>query len=372
MTAEVLIMRQNGIILAGDKAETTPDNKSYITSKKIFNLANNYPAGMMINGYVDFEGIFIGDLIEEFKKVHDFKKIGNIEEIKNRFIEFLEKNTPYTSKKEYLNRKVDLFREEIEIEIQDYGFDEVINFHGRKEVGAYLKSISDFNSKFYDLIPADMDKTEWNFEMWRIFSDWLSYEGTGVIITGYNSYSYYPTFFEINIHCNDDGTLMYEEVDSRVDWEEPFIKVFAIKEEAYAFLTGVNEEFEGNVKETIEKLDTEFIHHLKNQLMSRNFDCENIEEIANICKLSIANKHKNINQSINKYKKESLQYTIESLEFLPQELLCNLADYLIQLTGLKQKIFSELETVSIETDVGLITKSEYFKWIKHDIETFKY
>lgn len=372
MTAEVLIMRQKGIILAGDKAETTPDNKSYPASKKIFNLANNYPAGMMINGYVDFEGIFVGDLIEEFKKVHDFKKIGNIEKIKNRFIEFLEKNTSYTSKMDYLNSKVDLFRDEIESEIKDYGFEEMINFHGRKDPATHIKSISDFDSKFHDLIPADIDKTEWNLEMWKIFEDWLSYEGTGVIIAGYNSDSYYPTFFEINIHCNDYGKLMYEEVDSRVNWEEPFIKVFAIKDEAYAFLTGINEDFEGNVKETIKKLDTEFIHNLKKQLMSRNFDCENIEEIANICKLSIDNKHENIDLSINKYKKESLQYTIESLEFLPQELLCNLADYLIQLTGLKQKIFSELETVSIKTDVGLINKSEYFKWIKHNIKTFKY
>ena len=103
MTAEVLIMRQNGIIFAADKAVTTPNDKSYTTSKKIFNLDKDFPVTIMINGHVDFEGVFIGDLIGEFKKENDFKEIGDIEKIKNRFIEFLEKNTKYTSKEEYID-----------------------------------------------------------------------------------------------------------------------------------------------------------------------------------------------------------------------------------------------------------------------------
>ncbi len=77
----------------------TTNGKSYTTSKKIFTLAEDFSSGMMINGYVEFEGIFIGDLIEEFKKECNIGKIGNIELIKN-FISFLEKNTAYTSKAE--------------------------------------------------------------------------------------------------------------------------------------------------------------------------------------------------------------------------------------------------------------------------------
>lgn len=53
-------------------------------------------------------------------------------------------------------------------------------------------------------------------------------------------------------------------------------------------------------------------------------------------------------------------------------ILCDLAEHLIKLTGLKQKISSELETVSIETDVSQITKSNNFKWIKRNSEKIKY
>lgn len=122
MTAEVLIMRQSGIIFAADKAVTTPNNKSYTTSRKIFNLDDHFPVAMMINGCTEFEKILISDLIGEFKKENNFKKIGDIEEIKNKFIEFLEKNTEYTTKEEYFNEKIEAFKDELREEISNYGF----------------------------------------------------------------------------------------------------------------------------------------------------------------------------------------------------------------------------------------------------------
>lgn len=139
MTAEVLILRQNGITLSSDKAVTTPSDKSYTNSEKIFNLAEDFPAAMMINGYADFEGIFIGDLIGEFKKENNFKNIGNIEEIKNRFVKFLEENTYYTSKDEYLTLKLNIFKEEIRTEIESYGFEDVMKFYGRKSISSSIK-----------------------------------------------------------------------------------------------------------------------------------------------------------------------------------------------------------------------------------------
>ncbi len=85
------------------------------------------------------------------------------------------------------------------------------------------------------------------------------------------------------------------------------------------------------------------------------------KKITSICN-SILNKESEfLSTSIEKYKIDALNITSESLEYLPHTILCDLAEYLIQLTGLKQKLFSELETVSIETDVELITKSKCFK-----------
>lgn len=90
------------------------------------------------------------------------------------------------------------------------------------------------------------------------------------------------------------------------------------------------------------------------------------------CKLAKGINKEPITKSVEKYKTDTLIYTSKSLEYLPNVLLCDLAEYLIQMTGLKQKIPSELETVSIESDTGLITKSNNLKWIEKNNERIKY
>ena len=56
---------------------------------------------------------------------------------------------------------------------------------------------------------------------------------------------------------------------------------------------------------------------------------------------------------------------------MPLPIICSLADYLIKITALKQKLSSELETVSSETDIAIVTKVNNFKWEKHGNVKFK-
>jgi len=53
---------------------------------------------------------------------------------------------------------------------------------------------------------------------------------------------------------------------------------------------------------------------------------------------------------------------------MPRQLLCDLADSLIKLIALKQKLSYDLETVSSENDIASITKSENLKWAKYTDE----
>ena len=53
---------------------------------------------------------------------------------------------------------------------------------------------------------------------------------------------------------------------------------------------------------------------------------------------------------------------------MPRQLLCDLAGSLIKLTALKQKLSYDLETVSSENDIAVITKSENLKWAKYTDE----
>ena len=194
----------------------------------------------------------------------------------------------------------------------------------------------------------------------------MLFEGTGVIFSGFDIEHDFPSFFEINIHCNDNGKIVYEEVDSRVNCKDPYLKVFAINEEAYTFITRVNSNFEEELKEYVFKSNSVVIENITRLLEKENID--DIDKIIDICNIVLNEGYSDLNEFITNYKMSAIEFTSFSIEYLPRWLLCDLADYLIQLTALKQKISSEIESVSIEADVTLMTKYDGLKWVKSNYE----
>ena len=57
-------------------------------------------------------------------------------------------------------------------------------------------------------------------------------------------------------------------MDSRVNSKDPLIKVFAINEEAYTFITGINFEFENDLNYYINDTNGTIINNIKNLLDS--------------------------------------------------------------------------------------------------------
>lgn len=47
----------------------------------------------------------------------------------------------------------------------------------------------------------------------KIFSYELRYAGTGIKIGGHDINSPYPSFFELNIHCNNENGMIFEEIE---------------------------------------------------------------------------------------------------------------------------------------------------------------
>ena len=192
-----------------------------------------------------------------------------------------------------------------------------------------------------------------------------------MIFVGFDEKNYYPSFFEINIFCNDHGKLIYEEVDSRENSREPMIKVFAINEEAYSFITGVSSKFENELIEYIEESNVNILNNIRWSLENEKIDEKTINKIRDLVEITINEEYNEITNTILNFKLKTLNSTSKSLEYLPTQILCNLADYLIKLTALKQKLSSELETVSCETDIAIITKVNNFKWTNNKNIIFK-
>lgn len=363
MTAQVLIITKECIVCSSDQAATMSDGKTYDGMRKIFKLTDSLPAEIMFNGNADFENFSMETLISKFTNTVGFEKLKTIEKVKDEFIRFLSANTQSTDVNRYLEDILHYFKEDLISKIDSDGFDDVIGNARRKEILPFVEEYPNFADEFFDIIPKERDKQEFNHVIWEMFCHDLSFEGTGVIFAGFDIGHDFPSFFEINIHCNNHGEIVYEEVDSRVNSQDPYLKVFAINEEAYTFLTGVHLDFIADLKEYLNDSNKNILKNIKHLLEKENIN--DINKVLNICETIINDEYFDLEEYFDDYRLDTIEYTSFQIEYLPHWLLCDLADYLIQLTGLKQKISSEIESVSMNADVSLMTKYEGFKWVKY-------
>ena len=137
MTIQFSIVNSRRHIFASDDGITTPEGKKYEGMQKIYKLSDIHPAKMMINGNMEFEGIPIETIINEFVKKTDFNKLKNIEDIKNRFIEFLAEYCPQSSIDDYIGYAVENFKDDLVAEIEEIGFNKVVETRRKKKIYVY-------------------------------------------------------------------------------------------------------------------------------------------------------------------------------------------------------------------------------------------
>lgn len=159
MTTNAMIFRKNDLVLAADVAMTNSDEKAYSGVRKIFKLDENLSAGVMINGLIEFEGITMETLIKQFKREENFKDIKTIEEIKNRFIGYLSRNTDHTGINEYLKPIINNFKHDLYLKINESSFEHVMNNHERKEIQDFLKEYENFSNEFHKSYLMALKKT---------------------------------------------------------------------------------------------------------------------------------------------------------------------------------------------------------------------
>lgn len=320
----------------------------------------------MINGNMEFENIPIITIINEFKNKTDFSKLNTIEEIKDLLLSFVHNYSPTSDFEEYLSYIVDDFKDTLSLEIEEEGFDKMISTKKRKDIYPFIKKYSKFDSEFNDIIPKNKDMEKYRKILWEIFSYDLRYTGTGIIIAGHNINSPYPSFFELNIHCNDEKKVIFEEIESKIDFEETIIRIYAMNDEGYAFFTGVNEEFIEYINKYIYETNAEILKKFKSTLEKEKITSK--EEILEVLINIMNEEYSDLNMMINFFRFDVLDNTSKSIEFIPNNLLSTLADEIIRLTGIKQKISAEDENVSVNSHISLITKLNGFQWVKFDDE----
>lgn len=103
----------------------------------------------------------------------------------------------------------------------------------------------------------------------------------------------------------------------------------------------MSEDFEEFIEYYLRKSNETFLNQLKEKLIKENYPLKQINEISQISAILLED------------------YFIDIID-------------MIKITSLKQKFSFESETVSSETEIAFISKSNYFEWIRKEDEKLKY
>jgi hypothetical protein len=189
---------------------------------------------------------------------------------------------------------------------------------------------------------------------------------TGLVIAGYGHEDLYPKLFEMSV---DGGFLNFVrcyDVDSCDISKDPNgakIATFAQDDTVQAFLSGIDEKF----KIFCVGLFTHLMGLISKEILREHSNMNSDER-----RVALAMIERSISDSFEDFQNETEAFAekefrkpvLEVLRTAPKETLAELAESLVSLTSLRQRVSGELETVGGPVDVALISKGEGVIWIK--------
>lgn len=410
MTAEIGILNKTAIVLAGDSAVTIGDGKKvYNTANKIFQLTHKGTVGIMIYNQANWMGIPLETVIKTFYKEFGDSTLAALDDYRNSFIKFLKSNfykhiSPNVEEnlvKEkciqnlsaLIEVAVDLLEEEINggkiskptdesAEVKEiakrmtllskYMVNEarkkksrMIEFKGYRLTSFKTKfspTIKDIVSKFLKeqkikYSPAFLSRliSLLYYDIVVSLTDSDNY--SGVVIAGFGHDEIFPKIIEFKLGEVFENRLRIETVKKGEinDNTVAIISPFAQRDMVDTFMQGIEPRLQ---RKLYSILDGEF-KNLASQIGSDyNISDPKLHS-------RFEESFNNIRRSFFEYKdKRYVQPIVDTVSFLNKEGIIELAESLVNITSLKRKTSSDIESVGGPVDIALITKGDGFQWIK--------
>ena len=401
-------MNAKCVVLAADSAATV-GNKIYRTDK-IFKLSRRQPIAIMSYGNADISGMPLELLVNEYRSKLGDRTFSSIKECVKDFIGFLERGgaddftkNPFITK-DHIDQRVRYIIRNLWDEITDGSFRKFVSriysesdsadknigevFEGLKgdlerdfkkilkdafggvdpsEVSAMASKVrSVMDSSFIE----QMDGIDSHFK----FSDYLNEvteivasmiasgklpDYTGIVIAGYGSDEYAPSYYEYAVYgLFYDGLKCSETNNVRIDHNTPsWINTFAQDDVVQSYLYGIDEELRAKIAEDLR----EMLYLSTDEIIGLTGASDHTDHL------------KKLNDRlVEKYEGDLLDYTyinymnpIESaVEFLSKDEMTLMAESMINFMSLKKRISDEVETVGGPVDVAVISRNEGLVWIK--------
>jgi hypothetical protein len=181
---------------------------------------------------------------------------------------------------------------------------------------------------------------------------------TGIVVAGYGDSEIFPAYSEYQCYGLMLDKLIHEHLQTRkIDvTQTSSIRAFATKSMVDTFLMGTSPDVYATVAQELGKSLTDLADRIKESL--------GVDDIPDL------DKHRE--EIFAKYRKTWMDSSIEThfrplsrvVASLPVDEMAELAETLIMLQSLKEKVTAPTESVGGPIDVAIITKHEGLIWIK--------
>ena len=376
MTSELLTMNKSSIVLAADSAVTINGKKVRMGVEKLFKLSDNPPMGMMIFGNANFDNIPMETLIKQYSKETNFESLESIENIKKDFLSYLGKITPpFDFKKSidenlsaYISELSDKFKgcnkKDIEDFISDYKEDENLNF---------VKNLNEFNlydEVFVKILPDCVSKDESKYVCYILkmkFFQKIIPSSTGVVIAGFSEDDLLPSFVSFDLILNNSGKIESKLLDCKTNYHLGCIVPFAQRDVIDTFLTGSSIMVKRAIQVALLEFLNEYSELIINSVSSNNKidkkSCDIvIHEVKKIKSINDVTSKKFVD-FLNKWDEIVSMPLFVSVSSMTKQDLIEMSYSLINITSMRRKMDSDVESVGGEVAIAIITKGDGFLWV---------
>lgn len=410
MTAEIGILNKTAIVLAGDSAVTIGDGKKvYNTANKIFQLSHKGTVGIMIYNQANWMGIPLETVIKSFTNEFGDSTLPALEDYRNNFVDFLKSNfykyiTPKSQENLVKEKCIENFRALIEIAV-DILEDEINSGKISKppDDSAEAKEIAKRMTFFSQYLVNEAKKKKdrlYEFKGYRItsfktkftptiksivsdFSKRQKIKFSTIFLNSLISLIYYDIVVSLTDNDNYSGVVI-----AGFGHDEIFPKIIEFKlGEVFENRLRIANVKEGEINDNTvaiispfaqrDMVDT-FMQGIEPRLQKKLYSIIEDEfkslasKLSKVHKISEPKLHTEFDKSFQSIRRAFFEYKdrryvqpiVETVSFLNKEGVIELAESLVNITSLKRKTSSDIESVGGPVDIALITKGDGFQWIK--------
>ena len=373
MTLIVWVGNKNALAFAADSVWSV-QHKTFIVNK-LFEVSNNDPVWVAIAWCSDFRNILNETIIKEFRKEIYNDRCDTLEEYVDLFLNYL-KNSEYIS----------YWTEEDTIKSIIIWFHKILQGHIKDHINQLYES-DNFSNKSMEEQKEIIMKSWINLvsEQLKLILQVLSSQKTRRKLEWLNKFSYN----ELKKLVNRDENLLSSMFCN--PWTENyklFLKIIKLSLWNDNFLRTswtLYNKFKNCImysKDELKTLDYWFIQPyaqwedvltsifwIWNQTATRIMDLvsnslKKDKELNKLWKKKLFNIEKIVIDSINNVRKESISPLITAVTLLSKAELWSVAERFVWIWSMKKRVNMWYETIWWPIDVAVVTKSDWFIWIK--------